>query len=112
MRSTSVLITLLVACGGEGDTNCDAPADMDVLVTVTDSLGAPVTGAPVDLDGEPCTDNGDGTYDCVAHPDGNGQLSIVDGRYNAFSEFLPLPSFECENDPFATTAMLMPPMGM
>lgn len=113
MRTTAsfLLLLTLTACGGaEGD--CDEPADMPVDVTVQDSLENPVLGAPVELDGEACTDNGDGTYACTAHPDGRGQLSVVDGRYNAYSQFLPLPEFGCENDPFATVVTLMAPMGM
>jgi hypothetical protein len=102
MLALALSPALLVACGGgdEDTEECDDPAPMDVEVTVTAPDGAtPVAdAASVTLDGEDCENAGDGKYLCVAMADGSWQLAIVDTRYTAYSQFLQLPEFECEEN--------------
>jgi hypothetical protein len=104
----------LVACGGDDETTeeCENPVATDVPLTVNTPAGEPAPDlASVTLDGVDCVNNGDGTYDCVAEPDGDWQLAIVDTRYTAFSVFLQLPEPGCQNDPFPYTAQLAGMMG-
>ena len=106
---------LVVACGGEEEPEpCDAPPPMDVQVSVLhpDGATAIVDAASITLDGEPCENNGDGTYLCVAQPDGSWQLAVVDTRFTAYSVFLQLPEFACDgNDVYPHTAQLAGMMG-
>ena len=106
-----VPFVFLLACGGEKGEDCDEPGPMPVDVSVFAPDGTPVADSPVELDGEACEANGDGTYACVALSDGAGQLSIVDTRYDAYSIFLQLPEFECENEPYVHEAQLEAMMG-
>ena len=100
---------LLGACGG-GE-NCDTFPATPVDVTVFDPSGEPVEGAPVEMDGVACVENGGGSYSCEALADGAGQLSIVDGRFNAYSDILELPEPICEPEPFGVTVTLGAMMG-
>lgn len=103
------IVAFAVACGGKD--NCEDFPPLPVDVTVLDPAGDPVEGAPVEMDGAACTENGGGSYACEVIDGGAGQLSIVDGRYNAHSEFLELPEPACEPETFAVTVTLDAMMG-
>jgi hypothetical protein len=119
MRYIPLVALVLVACGGDDGTtdgdDCETLAPIDVTVKVLDPSSMPdaevvVVDAPVELDGEPCTANGDGTYLCVADPEGENQLSIIDTRYDVHAEFLIL-TFECEPGIFSHQVQLGAMMG-
>jgi hypothetical protein len=90
------LLPFAAGCGGGDDEEttdeeCTDYQPVDVTVTVLQPSGEPLLDcASIELDGVVCENAGDGTYDCVAEPDGNWQLSIVDTRFNAYSTFLVL----------------------
>lgn len=111
-------LAALLACGGDDPTTeeCASPAPMDVTVTVLWPDGTTlVTDVPegmITLDGEPCSNEGEGVYACVADPEGTWQLAIIDTRFNSYSEFLQLPVFQCGKNPeFKHTVQLGGMMG-
>jgi hypothetical protein len=106
----------LVACGGKDSDGeeCEnlAPMDVNVSLLAPDGVTPVADAQSITLDGEPCENNGDGTYACVADAEGSWQLAVVDTRYNAYSSFLQLPEFECDaNDAYPTTVQLGAMMG-
>lgn len=92
---------------------CSGPEEcttIDVTVSVFGPSGQSVADAIVELNNEPCTVNGDGTYTCTASYDSADQhLVALHPAFNSVGQFIELPD-ACDT-PFAVTLTLGVMMG-
>lgn len=81
----------LAACSGEEE-SAECVDTFDVVVSVVDPTGGVVADALVEIDNEPCTAVGDGTYTCVGHYGGDQvNLAATHPMFSAKATFVTVP---------------------
>ncbi|MEQ1569143.1 MAG: hypothetical protein ABMA64_26140 [Myxococcota bacterium] len=90
-----MLFTLWLACTSD-ETTCKADlARIEVHVTAQET-GEPIEGATVELDGEPCVEEGGGTYVCDTGVPGAHQVfAYAPTEYAAQTVPFELPEYSC-----------------
>lgn len=110
-RMRSMLLAVgalsLFAPGCSGPEECTT---IDVTVSVFGPSGQSVADAIVELNNEPCTVNGDGTYTCTAlYESADQHLVALHPAFSSVGQFIELP--EACDTPYAVTMTLGVMMG-
>jgi hypothetical protein len=98
--------------GCSGEEPCLAVGDARIEVTVTSQeTGEPVEGALVELDGEPCADEGGGLYTCIASTSGTHSVLVLGGiEYAGYAEMVEVPELGCDEVVIELDISVLPAM--
>jgi uncharacterized membrane protein len=96
MRGWMVALVVLGACNGDDKDEGEGCTEATVTISVTNPDGAGVDEAIVKLDDQECTDDGGGTYTCVAGP-GDYVVSVIKSpEYDAYAITVTVETDACE----------------
>jgi hypothetical protein len=101
-----------LACSTGTPPECDSTPLTEISVTVTAQEDSqPVEGATVELEGEPCVEEGGGLYLCSTGDYGSLNLAVLGGmEYASHAEFIEVREPGCEGSSMTVDIALLPAM--
>ena len=104
-----MLLLALLGCADES--TCKADLARIVVNVTAQETGEPVEGAQVELDGEPCGEEGGGTYVCEPTIPGEHQVFVYAPiEYAAQTVPVEVPEYSCTTDDVIVDVVLLPAM--